>query len=120
LKFHNRTDITVHEKVLCTECGKLFGLNKIKGHIKSAHTPDDQKKYRCDTCGKGFIDNWKLSDHMNVHTGEKPHKCKFCSASFASRGHILCMKEAMLDAGVKTINSINHYFYIISELMREK
>ena len=80
---HNRA---VHEKVPCTECGKLFGLNKIKLHIKSAHTPDDQKKYRCDTCGKGFIDNWKLSDHMNVHTGEKPHKCKFCSASFASRG----------------------------------
>ena len=86
LKLLNQHRQTVHEKIPCTECGKLFGTKKIKGHIQSAHTPDDQKKYRCDTCGKGFIDNHRLSDHINVHTGEKPYKCKFCSSSFASKG----------------------------------
>jgi KRAB domain-containing zinc finger protein len=25
-------------------------------------------------------------DHKNIHTGEKPYKCKFCSARFASKG----------------------------------
>ena len=76
----------VHEKVTCTECGKLIGVNRIKHHMKLSHTPDDQKKYKCGTCGKGFMETQKLSDHINVHTGEKPYKCKFCSSSFASKG----------------------------------
>ena len=33
-------------------------------------TTDDQKKYRCDTCGKGFINIQRLSEHLNVHTGD--------------------------------------------------
>ena len=29
----------------------------------------------------------KLRDHKNVHTGEKPYKCKYCSTCFASVGN---------------------------------
>ena len=92
----------VHDdKVPCTECGKLIGVNRIKDHMKLSHTPNDQKRYRCDTCGKGFMETQKLSDHINVHTGEKPYKCKFCSSCFASNGthalhersHLKKMKE---------------------------
>ena len=104
LKKLNQHKQTVHEKVPCTECGKLFGLKKIKGHIQSAHTPDDQKKYRCDTCGKGFINNLRLSDHMNVHTGEKPYKCKFCSSCFASKGTHAMHERGHLGRGRKLKN----------------
>ena len=45
----------------------------------------DKKRYKCDECGKGFLNNRRLSDHTNVHTGEKPYKCKFCSSCFASQ-----------------------------------
>ena len=76
----------VHEKVPCTECGKLFGAKFMKRHIEAAHTPDDQKKCRCEVCGKGFSCNLSLLEHLNIHTGEKPFKCRYCSASFASRG----------------------------------
>ena len=75
---------TVHEKVPCPECGKLFGIAKMKRHIQSQHTPDEEKKYKCDICGKGFVDNTNLRDHRNVHTGEKPYKCKYCGTCFAS------------------------------------
>jgi len=78
----------VHNKVPCTECGKLFGVKVMKRHMLTAHTPSDQMKHRCDTCGKGFYLYQRLADHMNKHTGEKPYKCKFCSLSFASiNGH---------------------------------
>ena len=76
----------VHEKVPCMECGKLFGAKFMKRHIEAAHTPDDQKKCRCEVCGKGFSCNQRLLEHLNIHTGEKPFKCRYCSASFASRG----------------------------------
>ena len=92
---------TVHEKVQCTECGKLFGMIKIKGHIQAAHTPEDQKKFRCDTCGKGFIDNRRLSDHINVHTGQKPYKCKFCPSCFASSGTHAMHERGHLGRGRK-------------------
>ena len=77
----------VHEKVPCTQCGKLFGLGKgMSRHIDTQHTSNDEKKFRCDECGKTFISNDRLKDHKNIHTGEKPYKCKFCSACFASSG----------------------------------
>jgi KRAB domain-containing zinc finger protein len=92
LEFRNVQRLYKHKKMVhddkvpCTECGKLIGVNRIKDHMKLSHTPDDQKKYKCGTCGKGFMETQKLSDHINVHTGEKPYKCKFCSSSFASKG----------------------------------
>ena len=80
---HNKK---LHEKVPCSECGKLVG--SIRQHMESAHTPNDKQKFKCDICGKGFAANQRLEDHKNVHTGEKPHKCKFCSACFASFGNM--------------------------------
>ena len=35
----------VHEKIPCTECGKLFGARYMNQHIQLAHTHDDQETY---------------------------------------------------------------------------
>ena len=80
----------VHEKVPCSECGKLVGDTAcdIKRHMESAHAPNHKLKYKCDICFKGFAAKQRLEDHKNVHTGEKPHKCQFCSACFASFGNM--------------------------------
>ena len=85
----------VHEKIPCAECGKMVGPTVMGRHMQS-HMPDELKKYKCVICGKGFPTNQHFKDHKNIHTGEKPHKCKFCSTSFASastrnmhqRGHL--------------------------------
>ena len=77
----------VHEKIPCTQCGKLVGIARMNRHIASVHTPNDQKKYQCDVCSKGFSSLQHLRDHRNLHTGEKPYKCQFCPSCFASAGN---------------------------------
>ena len=76
----------VHMQIPCIECGVMVGRRKMPRHVASKHTSIYDRKFKCDICGKGFNDKAKLSDHNNVHTGEKPFKCKFCNACFASRG----------------------------------
>ena len=76
-----------HEKTPCVHCGKLVAVAKMTRHLQTQHTSNDDKKYKCDVCGKGFAAKQHFSDHKNIHTGEKPYKCKFCTACFASKGN---------------------------------
>ena len=45
--------------------------------------------FQCDLCDppKGFHTRTNLREHMNVHSNERPHKCKFCGAGFNSAGN---------------------------------
>ena len=74
----------VHEKIPCADCGKMVGPQEMRKHMQS-HLPDDLKKYKCDTCAKGFSTNQRFKDHRNIHTGEKPYKCKICNNGFTQR-----------------------------------
>merc|ERR1712226_692109 len=59
--------------------GKLFPTKVyLARHIKINHISDEEKPYRCEQCGKGFIDRVILEMHMNVHLGLKPFKCRYC------------------------------------------
>lgn len=50
---------------------------------------DDEKKYVCshDGCGKRYTTSSKLSRHMAVHSGTRPHHCSFCNQSFVRADH---------------------------------
>ena len=74
------------EKVPCPTCGKIYEQRRLTRHILSQHGKNSDRKHQCSLCGKGFLSKRNLQDHMNVHTGEKPYMCSFCSMTFASIG----------------------------------
>jgi hypothetical protein len=69
---------------LCSISGKSFnrrsGLNAHnKLHLERVEVcPFEQ-------CGKLFINKHQLADHLNGHTGNKPHTCRRCKRSNATQ-----------------------------------
>jgi len=78
--------ISYHEKVPCSTCGDMVSKKGLNRHIRSKHGANSERPYKCDFCGKGFMNTQNLGDHINIHTGEKPYMCTFCGSNFASRG----------------------------------
>ena len=68
--------LTHQDKQECPQCG--VKVRQLNSHIKTVHTPDEEKKYQCQDCGKGFMEQRKLDIHkMNMHLKLKPHRCRY-------------------------------------------
>ena len=79
LKYHMRMH---EEKKSCPVCGIKVRL--LKEHIDNVHTTDEEKMFRCQDCGKGFIFENKLEFHrINMHLKTKPYNCRYgCDISY--------------------------------------
>ena len=76
-----------HSRIPCEHCGLMIPIRRKERHIQQAHVNPEDRKYKCDHCGKGFTDRQKLNDHINTHTGERPYVCKYCGKGFANHGN---------------------------------
>ena len=69
----------------CHQCGRMFHTDEyLRRHCLNVHTPDDEKQWRCNKCGKGFISSSKLTEHLNTHLEVKPHMCSQCGKHFSN------------------------------------
>ncbi|KAK2155293.1 hypothetical protein LSH36_243g01053 [Paralvinella palmiformis] len=93
-------------------------IGELVGETKTREEEDEQKKrdhqemmilmprektngkYKCPFCPKAYGFKHNLKDHINKHTGKKPHVCKYCGMSFTflaslcghiKRCHFHCM-----------------------------
>ncbi|XP_061727058.1 zinc finger protein 595-like [Cydia pomonella] len=71
-------------KYECPVCHEMFKSSATRTrHRRQAHenfiAPKDKI---CDHCGKAFKDKKTLSDHINMHTGNRPFVCTLCGADF--------------------------------------
>ncbi|XP_068624326.1 uncharacterized protein [Battus philenor] len=46
---------------------------------------DRNKVHECTICKKKYNSRQILTEHMNVHSGERPHRCSVCDKTFASK-----------------------------------
>jgi len=78
----------------CPECGKLFNSKwYVLRHVKTVHTPDDQKKFQCDLCSKGFMTKASFEGHMNWHNNAKPFKCDWCPSSYQNQSNLMAHQK---------------------------
>jgi hypothetical protein len=69
----------------CDTCGRTFNNKANLGrHVDRIHKQENEKKYQCKTCGRGFMTLDAMESHDTVHTGEKPKACRFCDKRYKS------------------------------------
>ncbi|XP_069670703.1 zinc finger protein 239-like isoform X2 [Periplaneta americana] len=78
----------------CNTCGKL--LPDLQSHVCKRN---DDKRYKCDICGKCLANSSTLKAHLRIHTGEKPYICDVCGKCFSLSGTI--RRHARLHTGEK-------------------
>ena len=92
-KFKNRDSLKFHKRrhdgelnYACEHCEKRFvNWSTLKVHIKDKHEISTDI-FTCDQCHKEYNKKEKLKNHMTLHTGEKPYKCReVCDKAFRSR-----------------------------------
>ena len=64
----------------------MYDSYNLKMHMNT-HLEEHLRPYKCPICNKAFVREVYLKDHMNIHTGKKPHKCRYCGRTFADRGN---------------------------------
>ncbi|XP_025987555.1 uncharacterized protein LOC105205836 isoform X2 [Solenopsis invicta] len=78
--------------IQCPHCDKMFkNSSTLKQHVK---IHEDQRQYRCDTCGVGFNRRDGLRLHMRVHEktgsrGLKECSCQVCGEKFPNHSTLV-------------------------------
>ena len=88
----------------CQKCGETFlkkwrlqRHNTEKHRSRSPLKTGPNSRCICPICGKSL--SYPLSDHMRMHTGERPYKCATCGKAFFQRSGL--RQHLTIHTGVK-------------------
>ncbi|KAM8706093.1 hypothetical protein ACLKA7_010389 [Drosophila subpalustris] len=68
-------------KYICDICGNMYPSQSRLTEHIKVHS--GVKPHECEICGHAFAQAQQLARHMNTHTGNRPYKCSYCPAAFA-------------------------------------
>ena len=73
---------------ICNICGKEVKNISVARHIQQTHVSPQDRKHKCEHCGKGFAERRRLNDHINIHTDARPYICEQCGLTFNNNGNM--------------------------------
>ena len=84
-KKHHFKQVHIEDKNwVCSHCGDSFRHKKIYEAHVNRH--DNHRPHACDVCGKTFLVESHLKQHMKTHT--LPYQCDQCEIRVASSGSL--------------------------------
>ena len=78
----------------CTyeDCKEVFPSRRaLNAHEVEIHCP--YNIYECEVCHKSLASKQSMKEHMNKHTGNKPHSCSVCHERFRRAGQLSIHKR---------------------------
>ena len=73
---------------ICNICGKEVKNSYMARHIQQIHVSPQDRKHKCEHCGRGFVDRQRLNDHINIHTEARPYICDQCGVSYKNNPNL--------------------------------
>ena len=70
-------------KFICGICGKGFPFNYLLKRHEFSHSSD--RPFLCTECGKTFRNKCGLDHHRDTHSEKPKYQCPFCTAAFFKR-----------------------------------
>ena len=89
--FQNESQLWRHVKMkhdgtqfTCAQCNCSYVYKSgLTQHMNTFHRKI--YRYRCETCGIGYMSRSRYRDHVAAHTGVKRHTCSICEMKFMNK-----------------------------------